>query len=202
MTGIKKYVIKKLADFQRLKLMQLFSVFYDAKSFNSFIIKEINLHGTVLLAPRPKLGGVTFGQFIFADTWYTDYQISENINDLHRFVASLYLPKGQPFSEEIVEKSIKTISHESQAKLEAISLNYMFVREWLSDVYPLIFIKSDNDEIGKKLKKRQPVNSWIKIFENLVGDDIVNHDNYANMPIHNIFRFMTAKIKENMKRKR
>jgi hypothetical protein len=78
----------------------------------------------------------------------------------------------------------------------------MFVREWLSDVYPLIFIKSDNDEIGKKLKKRQPVNSWIKIFENLVGDDIVNHDNYANMPIHNIFRFMTAKIKENMKRKR
>ena len=101
------------------------------------------------------------------------------------------------------------------ATLEAIAINYGLVREWLSDAYPLIFIKNEeknqNPESSIKYPESSPDsyrgqnpahNSWIKIFESLIGDDIVNHDKYAALPIHNVLRFMSEKIKQNMKRRK
>ena len=67
------------------------------------------------------------------------------------------------------------------------------------------FFKEDEvDENYEKPKKthKNPGNSgWIKIFENVVGDDLVNHDRYAILPLHNVLRWMTTKIIENIKRK-
>ena len=51
-----------------------------------------------------------------------------------------------------------------------------------------------------KERKPTPSDDWVKIFDNLVSDDLVNADKYAAMPVHTVFRYITRKIKENAKR--
>ena len=159
-------------------------------------------------SPKPKLKGFTFGQFIFADTHFGNYMEAKKPEELHRFVASLYLPAGKKFDENIIEETYTQIAKTDTETLEAIVINYTLLREWLAQVYPMIFVKDSFDSAQDDKKpasgNEKPAssnNGWIKIFENLVGDDLVNHDKYANLPIHNVLRFLTKRIKENIKKK-
>jgi hypothetical protein len=60
---------------------------------------------------------------------------------------------------------------------------------------------TDEDESEKPMPKKKSNSSWLKILENIVGDDLINHERYALLPLHNVFRWMTAKIIANSKRK-
>ena len=201
MTGFEHHVIRKLDQYERYKLMELFSVFNAIHPFHDFIIKTINQHGTKLYAPRPKLKAVTFAQFIFADTWFGNYNESNKTEDLHCFVASLYLQENCRFHENQIEQNIAIVKNVDREILEAIAINYILIREWLGIAYPLIFSPVSDTKSEDSNPKKFDSGAWIKIFESLVGDDIVNEDKYADKPVHNIFRYMSARIKENMKRK-
>ena len=212
-TGISKRIVKKLDDYQRFNLMELFTIFNTTEPFHDFILKEIKTSSLILHAPRPKLRGFTFGQFIFADTHFGNYMETKKPEELHRFVASLYLPSGKIFDENIIEETYTQIAKINPETLEAITINYTLLREWLAQAYPMIFVKEEpssssnvppggtSEAEGVKKKPASSSNGWIKIFESLVGDDIVNHDKYANLPVHNVLRHITKRIKENIKRK-
>ena len=201
MTSISKKIVRRLAPFYKFRLMQLFTVFNKATPHNKFIITRIHAGSVQLVSPAPKLKGFSFGQFIFADTLFDVYAENKTTANLSRFVAALYMPAGQKFSEELIEKHCSNIEKVNADTLEAIVINYGLVREWLGEVYPLVFVKSSQPPEANSPK---PVsgNAWIKVFESLVGDDIVHHENYAALPVHNVFRYMSEKIKQNMKRKR
>lgn len=216
MTGIRKRILRRLDAFERFKLLQLFDAFNEPRPFHEFIIKNLLKGDKVLLAPKPKLKGMTFGQFIFADTYFGSYQESNSADDLHRFVTSMYLPEGLKFDEKLIDENCHLLKDVDPVTLEAIAINYLLIREWLGLAYPLIFVKEDeesrkqheavgsNEESKKREKKKKAFDptGWIKVFDGLVGDDIVNQDKYADMPLHNVFRYMTNRIKENMKRRR
>lgn len=201
MTGISIRKIRRLDEFHRFKLLQLLTVFTEIKPHPGFIIGRIACLNTVLYAPKPKLQGVTFGQFIFAESYFSNYQTDNKPDDLCKFVASLYLPEGAQFSESLLERNFFMLKEANMEIPEAVSINYLLVREWLCLAYPLIFLKEEEDAEAPK-PKHTSRDGWIKIFESLVGDDIVNHERYALLPVHNVFRYMTAKIKESMKRKK
>ena len=74
MTGFKPRFLHKLGLFQRFQLMELFSQFNSKVPFHQFILAKLDCKGTVLLAPKPKLSGVSFGQFIYMDTYFNQYQ--------------------------------------------------------------------------------------------------------------------------------
>lgn len=200
MTGFNPRFIKKLSEFHRFKLMQLFGFFNNSAMHHDFIIKKINFHKAEYFAPKPKLKGVTFEQFIFADSYFSDYSNNKTPADLHKFVASLYLPQFTGFSESQIETNATLIKKVDAATLEAICLNYSFVKGWLAKSYPLVF-QSGTDDNQPTGSAPPGNNSWIKTFEAVVGDDIVNSDKYASIPIHNILRFLSDRIKQNMKRK-
>jgi hypothetical protein len=205
MTGFRKFYIKQLSDIERYKLMQLFDPFMDIKPYNTFIIPKIDTWTTQFFCPKPKLAGMSFAQFIFAESYFEDYQTDKNPTDLHKFVASLYLPELHGFDENLIPAAALAISKVKPEIPEAIALNYILIKEWLAQAYPMIFQqKEEVDENYEKPKKthKNPGNSgWIKIFESVVGDDLVNHDRYALLPLHNVLRWMTTKIIENIKRK-
>ncbi|NQU85800.1 MAG: hypothetical protein HQ541_08575, partial [Mariniphaga sp.] len=77
--------------------------------------------------------------------------------------------------------------------------------EWLSKVYPLIFFKQqeDLDAAPPKEPVEKPKNNsnWVKILDSIVGDDIINMDKYAELSVHNVFRYMTKQYKESLKNK-
>ena len=197
MTGIRYNSFKNLGEFQRYKLIQCSENLIKEEVHDEFIIKEIFSENHRFIAPKPKLKGVTFGQFIFADTWFTEYRATSEKNNLYRFISSWYPEENTTFSEEQTEQNIHFFEKQHAPLLDAVVVNYELIREWLSRVYPLVFIKEENNSLPKNKH-----NMWIKIFEGLVGDDIVNHNRYTELPVHNVFRFMTNKIKESMRRKK
>jgi len=227
MIGIKQKIVNRMPPFHKFGLMQLFTVFSQLAPHNQFIIKNIKVKNTLLCAPAPKLKDFTFGQFIFADTLFDDYSAAKTTAGLCRFVAALYIPAGEKFTDDMIDIYSPALEKNNPDTLEAIAINYGLVREWLSNAYPLIFVKTEpvtlsarqNDEVGQEVEGQQPEssiqqprptgssgraatnNGWLKVFESLVADDIVNHEKYAQLPLHNVLRYMSSKIKENMKRK-
>lgn len=218
MTGLKKRAVKRMDIYHRYKLAELAEPLVKVKPYHEFIIKTIDGKYQHLHAPRPKMKGVTFSQFIFADTHCCNYAETGNVEELYRFVASLYLPKGDPFIEKHIEYNLRLVKKTDVDILEGIRVNYLHVREWIALAYPLIFVtatqeKNTQDSTETQERKTQDTRKeegkararnsggWIKIFETLVGDDIVNMDRYADLPMHNVFRYLSARIKRNMKRK-
>lgn len=207
MTGLSKRTINKLDAYQRFQLIELFDSFRSNKPYNEFIIPKLDCKGTILCAPKPKLKAVTFGQFIFLDTYFANYQESKDKTDLNKFIAATYLPFGQRFTEYVIDANHEWVAKTDMLSREAIVINYYLIRDWLCEVYPLVFqrkTEQENQDDQTKIKQKIPTkkrdqNSWIKVFESLVGDDIINEDNYANLPLHNVLRHLTNQIKKNIK---
>ena len=202
MTGLSKKKINKLDDYQRFQLIELFDTFQSNKPYNEFIIRELDCKGTFLVHPKAKLKGVTFGQFIFMDTHFINYQQSADQNDLNQFIAATYLPYGQRFAEHIIDANHEWVAKTDLLTREAIVINYHLIRDWLSNVYPLVFQKKVDVSKSEKKPKKDNANSWIKVFDGLVGEDIINEDNYSNLPLHNVLRHLTNQMKSNAKMKK
>jgi len=204
MTGIRKFMINKLEDYYLYVLMNLFEPFTEIKPYNAFIIPQIKTPGKTLFSPKHQLAGMTFGQFIFVESYFTSYQADKNPVDLHKFIASLYLPKLQPFNEDKIAFYTLHISRIKPEILDAIVINYVLIKEWLALAYPLVFQHDEeNNEPPEPKTHKKPNNNsgWLKIFESVIGDDLIHHDLYALLPLHNVLRWMTTKIKENIKHK-
>lgn len=201
LTGFSRFTIAKLDAFHRYTLMNLFTFFTEIKYHSEFILPFIETPDGKLYCPKPKLTGLSIAQFIFIENFFLSYQLNNEPEDLHKFVASLYLPGNSNFSENLVKSSALSLSRVKPEILEAVMINYIFVKEWLTLAYPMIFVRQEETHSNHKEKKPADNSAWLKIFENIVGDDIINYDRYALMPVHHVFRWMTAKIKENYKRK-
>jgi len=192
--GISKRLAKKLTPFCLYKLAKELEFLNSYTPLNFFIIDDIKS----LSAPNAKLGGVSFGQFMFADTFYNDWCRSGSDADLNKFVTCIYFPKNYEFDNKYVFAFEKRTARLDKNLKYAISLNYRLVKEWLTDRYPLVFERPEGDE--KPNKKRTNNSGWVKVFENIVGDDIIHSDNYAKLPVHNVLRFLSRKIKENSRK--
>lgn len=201
MTGIREYRIKKLEDYYRYKLMILFEPFMNVEPYDRFIIPHINDAFGRIVSPKPRLHGMTFAQFIFAESYFENYQADKKEVDLHKFIASLYLVQNRSFNEEDIIANAMLLNKVKPEILEAVVINYILIKEWLSLAYPMIFESSREDDTEKpqKIKNNTNNSGWLKILENIIGDDLVNHDRYSMLPLHNVLRWMTNKIKENIK---
>ena len=208
MSGLKKKILYKLSDFERHKLMEIVEFVGEIKPYPEFIIKKLpvrslsakQLKGTILCAPQPKLKGVTFGQFIFADTYFANYQESKKETDLNKFIASLYLGRNEKFEERLIQEQFESIGKLDLNIRQAIVLNFQLIHEWLALAYPLIFQKQEqvmNDDTRNQETVSLNSSPWIKVFQNFVGDDIIHDEVWAAKPVNTIFAYMTRKYKEN-----
>lgn len=187
---IRKGIIRKLDNYQKFQLAEQLNFVTSYKPFSHFIIKKLG----ILRAPKPRLEAMSFGQFMFVDSYYSVWLETQNETDLNKFISALYLPKGKTFNQEnLIVYELIAGRYPSTVKC-AISINYRLVKEFLIHAYPLVFQKSAE---GKKSPETSP---WVKVLETIVGDDIVNQDKYAELPVHVVLRFITKKIKDSAKR--
>jgi len=221
MSGLPMRVLKRTDDYERFKLMEQLEFISDRRAFHEFIIQEIRLskvirpareygmRGPLLHAPEPKLKGVTFGQFIFADTYFSNYLESNDENDLNKFIAALYLRIDEKFDESLIQKRHSAVGKIDRTTREAIVINYQLIHEWLSLAYPLIFQRRNEIQAeshpelisGSDKKTTRDSSVWIKVFQNFVGDDILHDDVWASKPVNTIFAYMTRKYKESARSK-
>lgn len=188
--SLNRRIIHRLDSYQKFQIAEQLNFLTDYKPFSHFIINKIG----ILHAPKPRLQAMSFGQFMFVDSYYSDSLQSQKDEDLNKFISALYIPKGKPFKQEnLIVYELIAERYPVEVKC-AISINYRLVKEFLTHAYPLVFLKALNGQKGKENL------GWVKVFESVVGDDIVNHDKYAELSVHVVLRWISKKVKENAKR--
>jgi len=200
LTGIAQNLLKKLHPYDLLKLSEGIEFVSKAGNVHSeFIIREI--HGTDFVCPKPKLGAMPFGQFIFADSYYNDWMATKDVKALDNFVASLYQLPGETFDSETISQKVWIIVNADIEIRKAIAFNYSLILCWLQKCYPLIFQSpGEESETEKNDKKKSKQSGWLKLFESLVGEDLINRDRYAELPVNTVFRHLTTKYKDNARK--
>lgn len=185
-------IIKKLDAFQVFSLMQEFEFVSDFKARESLVIPKL-CDG---VPPSDKLADLTFGRFMFIDTYFNEYASNNNdIQSLNKFVATLYWPEKTVFNDELISKRAEKANKIDVLTKQAVAINYRLIKEWLVVVYPAIF--SERTDVDQPNVKKE--STWLKIFDIIVGDDIINSEKYAGMLLHNVLRYVSRKIKENAK---
>lgn len=181
---VKRRISKVMDSYQRFCVMQLLRFLKNPEPVGTFIIPRIKgFH-----RPGNNLKGICFGAFMYGDTFYQRY-IGGDKKSLDRFIACYYYDK-KGFDEKMIEKNAAIISREKPEIREAVAVNYGLIREWMAQMYPYVFQKQEE---GKR-KKKAP--GWVKVFDRIVGKDIVHQDDYARSPATEILRHLNETVKE------
>jgi hypothetical protein len=157
------------------------------------------LPDTAYLAPTPRLGGCTLEQFMLADTHFQRYAITADPDHLTLFIAALYhAPRRR---DDDMDAKVNAVEHLPDTVRQAIFLNFILIRRWLSRSYPYLFPPPDNeqpdtdDEPQAKHKKPRPTD-WLAIFDAFMGDDVAFIERYKRMAAIDAFRLMNRRIKQ------
>ena len=197
LTGLNKKLINRLSPFVHYWIYKNLEFLTDSEPCSHFfIIKE--LPGTRFVAPDQKLSRMSFGQFIFCESYHSDWWKSQEPEKLYRFVASLYLEKDERFNPDSIELKVNTLKKVNIKILKAIAFNYSMVLRWLQKRYPMVFQegkKQDDPELNKMME----TSVWVKLFESLVGEDLIHRDAYADLPVHAVLKYLTCKYVDSIK---
>ena len=197
LTGLNKKVIVRLSPFVHFSIYKSLEFLTDSEPCSHyFIIKDIP--GTRFKAPAQKLSRMSFGQFIFCESYYSDWMKSQEPEKLYLFVASLYLEKGERFNPDRIELKVNALKRVNIKILKAIAFNYSMVLRWLQKRYPMVFQegkKQDDPELTKMMDN----SVWVKLFESLVGEDLIHRDAYAELPVHAVLKYLTRKYVDSIK---
>lgn len=195
---IPETILKKIPDIDLLAILDQLTFMTDFRPRNCFIIQNVNS----LTAPRHKLDGMSWEQFIYVDSYYEDFVGRMNVEGLNIFVAHLYLRKNEAFDHSLLKERAtqNIITKIPYATKYAIAINYRLIREWLGVVYGTVFQKKQENNTPE-IAPKNPVNVWIKIHQAIVGDNLADYEKYAKLPLHVVLRYLTEKIKENARKK-
>ena len=180
---IPRRVAKRLDSYQAFCITRNLRFLHRAEPVSRFVIRKIAGYK----GPGDKLHGVTFGAFIFGDTYFQEY-IAGKKEYLDLFIACYYLGDGK-FDEKDVGRRARAISRKGIKTREAIALNYLMIREWLGRVYQNVFEKREITD-GKRDA------GWLAVHDRLVGDDLTKQDAWATLPVSTVLRHLNRKIKE------
>jgi len=197
LTGFDQNLLKKLSPFDLFKLSEAIDFIGRAgNSYSEFLISKIP--GTDFVAPKPKLARLTFGQFIYTESYYNDWLSGKDEITLNKFIASIYLNPNEKFKSELIGNNAVKIKSVSMDIRQAIAFNYGLIMIWLQKCYPLIFqenAEARRDSSSSTVKQTNQ-SQWLKTFELLVGDDLIHQDRYAELSVHAVLRYLTNKYKE------
>lgn len=186
-------VLHRLDGFQIFKLSELIGFISDMTlPCNLWILPRLGEYR----APEPNLTGVTLQAWMTVDTYFSKYILTGKEDFLDRGIAALYLRKGVSYSgKKVVDiaREAQRISGYDPETKKAIVLNYVLIKNWLSQSYPDLFpIVKPTSASAKKAKGTD----WLEIFDRLVGDNITKIDDYKKMMVNDAFRIMNRRIKE------
>lgn len=200
--GVPMHVVYALGDYLSYCLTQLTTWMQRLDdSVDNFKITV--LPDTGYFAPGPRLGGCTLEQFMMADTHFQRYSISQDVDHLTVFIASLYHARHK--RDDDIDAKVSAVEQLPEKVRQAVFLNFILLRRWLSRSYPYLFPpqydEEDEEEAGalksKMQKRKKPTpTDWLTIFDAFMGDDVAFIERYKRMSALDAFRLMNRRIKQ------
>ena len=203
--NVDKKIISRLSSFE-LFMLEKEITYINAlgKGLNRFVLDKIP--GTRFVAPGVNLEGVSLQQFMTADTFFSQFLMTDDLSFLDLLVASLYMRNNETFvsadkSQNVVDlkKNAALISLSAVSCRYAVLLNYIMIKEWLSVTYPHMFPKNEDEVSKKEIKVKAKLPNWLELFDSFVGDNIPAMQSYQSMPAMDAFRIINRRIKEGKK---
>lgn len=176
------------------------------EKLDHFIIEKLPLLGffrhSSLTAPGPMLDGVSLQQFMTADNFFSYYTVTQRESFIDLLCASLYLKENETFivtnrKERLVplqEREHWIHKHVPTEVRFGVFVNWIFIKNWLSDAYPHLFRKGKSDGKPKAC-------DWLPLFDSFVGDNVPFIKDYQQMHCLDAFRIIDGKIKQQDERK-
>ena len=210
--GVNKKIISLLSDYQMWVLMHELDWIQNLREpHNDFFIDT--LPGTDLEAPGERLKGCSLQQFMTADTFFSLYCLKKDSSNLDAFIAALYKREYEVFSVEepvepqhekdksvvVLAEHIEKVEGLSDTTKQAVFLNFVLIKSWLSRAFPNVFPEVDEEEEDIRRNKRQKTPKsvdWVSVFDALVGDNIADMEKYKAIPATDAFRIMNRRIRE------
>ena len=201
--NLSKDILSKLDSFQVYKLTTMLEFLRNARSpHKEFYVSSLP---GCLLAPAPLLSSMCFQQFMTVDTFFSYYIATDKAIYLDRFIAALYLKKHEAYLPKPGEFGLNLdtrILEVSKIPFDlkySILINWVLIKTWLSISYPHLFPNAPGEENtqGDKIKSK-PVD-WLPLFDQLVGDNLSQIDEYKAIHCMDAFRIINRKIKEAQK---
>ena len=132
------------------------------------------------------------------------------------FIAALYKRPGETYSVEehritvgqgeprlvSLDDHLVAVSKMFPEQKQAVVLNYVFIRSWLSKSFPHLFPEPEEDDHPRPSnspRQPKPVN-WLAVFDTFVGDNVALMEHYKAMAATDAFRVMNRRIRESKKR--
>jgi hypothetical protein len=181
--GVSRFFAARLDSYQRYSILKQLSYLQKAGICDRFIIPRIGK----LKSPEALLKNVTFGAFIYGDTYFQKF-IEGDESALDKFIACYYLEDGKFDDARIDDTCFYLQGRDHERKLAVVN-NYKLIREWLAKMYPYVFEKRES-------KQKAGTGGWVYVFDAIVGDDLVNQEKYAQQPLSMVLRFMNRKTKD------
>ena len=203
--GLDEKVVREMDMYTFYVLNSLLSFTMKTNGMSSFIIHSMKLKdskGRVLRvdAPRPKLSGMTFQQFMMVDTFFTWYMQTQNKNYLISMCACCYLNEEDDFFTMDMDERVKLWKECNPTALNAGLVQWTFIKAWLSGAYSSLFPKGNVEEVSKKKGKVKISNAWIEIFDMLVADDLTRINPYKRLECMDVIRIVNGKMEYQNKR--
>ena len=176
------------------------------ESLDYFIIPRLPLVGTMrrgnFHAPKAMLADMSLQQFMAADNFFSFYTVTQRETFIDRMVASLYLMPHETFVIEdkkdrlvpLEKRELYVHSHVPVEVRFGIFVNWIFVKNWLTSLYPHLFQRGKSDGKPK-------ASDWLPLFDSFVGDNIPFIKEYQRMQCMDAFRIIDGKIKLQNERK-
>ena len=190
-------LLAKLDTFLLYRLTETLGFLKQIKgACTGFYCEELN---GKLLAPKEKLRGMSFQQFMTVDTFFSWFLVTEKEQYLDRFIASLYLKSDEAFTDLDLDERLPAVNQIHMDLKYSIVVNWVLIKSWLSSAYPFLFPEGEAsaNSRGDKVKSK-PVD-WLAIFDAWVGDNVPSIDAYRTLPCMDAIRLLNRKIKESKK---
>ena len=156
-----------------------------------------------LYAPKKMLAGMSLQQFMAADNYFGFYAVTQRESFIDLLVASIYLAPNETFviedkKDKLVPLEERELYIHNHVPVEArfgVFVNWIFVKNWLTSIYPNLFQRGKSDGKPK-------ASDWLPLFDSFVGDNIPFIREYQRMPCMDAFRIIDGKIRLQNERKR
>lgn len=195
-------IITRLHPFHQYTLIDQIGKPLDGTLQPRNYLPTLQINKQKLIGPSDRLSNISFGEFIYADSYFMAYGINGDKSLLNKHIAVLFRPDKQTFNSSDLDKHSTLIAQLPDETRIAWQYNYIILRQHLESRYTHVFPKVE-EELEKEPDPKPATNEvyqqWITVYDRFVGDDIINSERYFNKNAHEVLHYLDIKIRDSYK---
>jgi len=193
---------------ERAELLFCTKSFQEFRTLTQQKIEKIRCVFVLLYGPHSALSNCSFWEFIKAEQYFLTYLEKKEEIWLDKLIATLYRPAREnhnpmlvddrriPFNDIAIRNRIKQVSRIDHDTKLAIMMWFDGCRTQLIKHFPMVWKKSDPNQLSESQIKKTSNNNWMQLISELAG----SMDNYEKIANTNLYIALTD-ISHRMKKR-